>query len=277
MIAGVVAAAFSLPFDFVKTRIQKMEKGPDGKFPYKGPVDCAVKTFTQEGPLKFYTGFPTYCVRWAMLYNRSYHSYHIILSVLFHCSFLSMTSSFSLLRGPLTFYEGLPTDCLRWAMLIMFLAYSLANLILLYNAAPHDAQMTACHWISSSESYLLISPITSVKSCESIIVFFCVCEPTLSFANPYSGSSHSLTGSWNVAEWTVPSVATRISNMTITIQLLARTHQLIALVMINTGTALSQPKLRLCYCAELRLMLHWHSSSWHGENKFYSYSYSDCS
>lgn len=33
-----------------------MEKGPDGKYPYKGPFDCAVKTFTQEGPLKFYTG-----------------------------------------------------------------------------------------------------------------------------------------------------------------------------------------------------------------------------
>ena len=55
-LAGFVAAAFSLPFDFVKTRIQKMEKGPDGKYPYKGPFDCAVKTFTQEGPLKFYTG-----------------------------------------------------------------------------------------------------------------------------------------------------------------------------------------------------------------------------
>lgn len=55
-IAGFVAAAFSLPFDFVKTRIQKMDKGPDGKYPYTGPVDCAVKTFTQEGPLKFYTG-----------------------------------------------------------------------------------------------------------------------------------------------------------------------------------------------------------------------------
>lgn len=62
-LAGFVAAACSLPFDFVKTRIQKMEKGADGKFPYKGPVDCAIKTFTQEGPLKFYTGFPTYCIR----------------------------------------------------------------------------------------------------------------------------------------------------------------------------------------------------------------------
>ena len=40
-----------------------MEKGPDGKYPYKGPVDCAMQTFTKEGPLKFYTGFPTYCIR----------------------------------------------------------------------------------------------------------------------------------------------------------------------------------------------------------------------
>jgi solute carrier family 25 (mitochondrial oxoglutarate transporter), member 11 len=53
----------SLPFDFVKTRIQKMEKAADGTYPYKGPVDCAIKTLRHEGPLKFYTGFPTYCVR----------------------------------------------------------------------------------------------------------------------------------------------------------------------------------------------------------------------
>jgi hypothetical protein len=64
-IAGFFASVCSLPFDFVKTRIQKMEPGPDGKFPYKGPLDCAVKTLAQEGPLKFYTGFPTYCVRCA--------------------------------------------------------------------------------------------------------------------------------------------------------------------------------------------------------------------
>ena len=65
-IAGFFASACSLPFDFVKTRIQKMEPGPDGKFPYNGPVDCALKTLRQEGPLKFYTGFPTYCVRCAL-------------------------------------------------------------------------------------------------------------------------------------------------------------------------------------------------------------------
>lgn len=62
-IAGFFASACSLPFDFVKTRIQKMEKLPDGTFPYKSPVDCALKTLRTEGPLKFYTGFPTYFVR----------------------------------------------------------------------------------------------------------------------------------------------------------------------------------------------------------------------
>ena len=48
-IAGFFAAACSLPFDFVN----------------KGPVDCAMKTLKQEGFLKFYTGFPTYCVRYS--------------------------------------------------------------------------------------------------------------------------------------------------------------------------------------------------------------------
>eukprot|EP00271_Cylindrocystis_brebissonii_P014359 TRINITY_DN35695_c0_g1_i1.p1 TRINITY_DN35695_c0_g1~~TRINITY_DN35695_c0_g1_i1.p1 ORF type:complete len:303 (+),score=51.39 TRINITY_DN35695_c0_g1_i1:180-1088(+) len=62
-ISGFTAAAFSLPFDYVKTQIQKMKAGPDGKFPYTGPMDCAVKTLAAGGPLKFYTGFPTYCVR----------------------------------------------------------------------------------------------------------------------------------------------------------------------------------------------------------------------
>jgi len=65
LIAGFCAAACSLPFDFVKTRIQKMDKLADGSYPYKSPIDCAVKTFREEGALKFYTGFPTYCLRYA--------------------------------------------------------------------------------------------------------------------------------------------------------------------------------------------------------------------
>jgi hypothetical protein len=61
--AGFFASACSLPFDFVKTRLQKMTPNPDGTMPYKGPVDCAMQTLRSEGPLKFYTGFPTYMIR----------------------------------------------------------------------------------------------------------------------------------------------------------------------------------------------------------------------
>lgn len=59
-IAGFFASFFSLPFDFVKTRLQKQTKGPDGKLPYKGMVDCFGKVFREEGPLRFYRGFSTY-------------------------------------------------------------------------------------------------------------------------------------------------------------------------------------------------------------------------
>eukprot|EP00879_Flechtneria_rotunda_P001951 GHRR01002125.1.p1 GENE.GHRR01002125.1~~GHRR01002125.1.p1 ORF type:complete len:305 (+),score=89.29 GHRR01002125.1:141-1055(+) len=63
LIAGFFASACSLPFDFVKTRMQKMTPNPDGTMPYKGPIDCALQTLKNEGPLKFYTGFPTYIIR----------------------------------------------------------------------------------------------------------------------------------------------------------------------------------------------------------------------
>lgn len=62
-VAGFFAAACSLPFDFVKTRIQEMPRLPDGSFPYKGFADCALKTAREEGLGRFYTGFPTYCAR----------------------------------------------------------------------------------------------------------------------------------------------------------------------------------------------------------------------
>lgn len=62
-IAGFFASFFSLPFDFVKTRLQKQSKGPDGKLPYKSMADCFVKVTKQEGLLRFYRGFGTYYVR----------------------------------------------------------------------------------------------------------------------------------------------------------------------------------------------------------------------
>lgn len=62
-IAGFFASFFSLPFDFVKTRLQKQQKGPDGKLPYRGMVHCFGKVAKEEGLLRFYRGFSTYYVR----------------------------------------------------------------------------------------------------------------------------------------------------------------------------------------------------------------------
>ncbi|KAM3740945.1 hypothetical protein ACB098_08G137800 [Castanea mollissima] len=62
-ISGFFAAACSFPFDYVKTQIQKMQPDAEGKFPYSGSLDCALKTLKSGGPFKFYTGFPVYCVR----------------------------------------------------------------------------------------------------------------------------------------------------------------------------------------------------------------------
>ncbi len=55
-VAGIVASAFSLPFDFVKTQLQKMQKLPDGTMPYKGFMDCFFKTLMQHGPFKVRLG-----------------------------------------------------------------------------------------------------------------------------------------------------------------------------------------------------------------------------
>lgn len=62
-IAGFFASFFSLPFDFVKTRLQKQQRGADGKLPYTGMADCFRKVAKQEGVLRFYRGFGTYYVR----------------------------------------------------------------------------------------------------------------------------------------------------------------------------------------------------------------------
>jgi solute carrier family 25 oxoglutarate transporter 11 len=40
-----------------------MKPLPDGTMPFSSSMDCAAKTLKEGGPLKFYTGFPTYFVR----------------------------------------------------------------------------------------------------------------------------------------------------------------------------------------------------------------------
>ena len=62
-IAGFFASFFSLPFDFVKTRLQKQTRAPDGTLPYKGMLDCFKQVARDEGLLRFYRGFGTYYVR----------------------------------------------------------------------------------------------------------------------------------------------------------------------------------------------------------------------
>jgi solute carrier family 25 oxoglutarate transporter 11 len=62
-IAGFFASFFSLPFDFVKTRLQKQTKAADGSLPYRGMFDCFKKVAKDEGLLRFYRGFGTYYVR----------------------------------------------------------------------------------------------------------------------------------------------------------------------------------------------------------------------
>lgn len=60
-IAGFFASFFSLPFDFVKTRLQRQTRSADGTLPYKGMVDTFRKVAKEEGLLRFYRGFTTYC------------------------------------------------------------------------------------------------------------------------------------------------------------------------------------------------------------------------
>ena len=62
-VSGFFASAFSLPFDFVKTRVQKQKPGPDGQLPYRSSVHCVQRVIAEEGIFTFYRGFWTYYFR----------------------------------------------------------------------------------------------------------------------------------------------------------------------------------------------------------------------
>ena len=66
-LSSVISAGFaslmSLPFDNLKTKLQKMHPNSDGTFPYKGITDCALKTVRKEGLFGFWAGLPTYFAR----------------------------------------------------------------------------------------------------------------------------------------------------------------------------------------------------------------------
>lgn len=61
LMAGFVATVFSNPVDLMKTRIMNQKPNADGTLPYKGTIDCFLKTVRNEGFLALYKGFiPNY-------------------------------------------------------------------------------------------------------------------------------------------------------------------------------------------------------------------------
>jgi solute carrier family 25 oxoglutarate transporter 11 len=61
--AGFLVYAFSLPFDNVKTKMQKMRPDAHGKMPYSGITDCFVKSIRREGVKKLWVGSVSYYLR----------------------------------------------------------------------------------------------------------------------------------------------------------------------------------------------------------------------
>ncbi|SBT32118.1 dicarboxylate/tricarboxylate carrier, putative [Plasmodium ovale wallikeri] len=64
VISGFFAVTLSLPFDFVKTCMQKMKVDPvTKKMPYKNMLDCSYKLYKKGGISIFYSSYATYYVR----------------------------------------------------------------------------------------------------------------------------------------------------------------------------------------------------------------------
>lgn len=63
MLSASATSTASLPFDNLKTKLQKMKRLPDGTYPYSGFIDCAMKTVAREGITGFWVGLPTYYFR----------------------------------------------------------------------------------------------------------------------------------------------------------------------------------------------------------------------
>lgn len=62
-VAGFVLSLVSLPFDNIKTKMQKMTKDANGNYPYKGVVDCFRKSIQREGISGLWVGYPTFYMR----------------------------------------------------------------------------------------------------------------------------------------------------------------------------------------------------------------------
>ncbi|KAL5779862.1 hypothetical protein ACOSQ2_010599 [Xanthoceras sorbifolium] len=55
--AGFVASVASNPVDVIKTRVMNMKVEAGKEPPYRGAIDCAMKTVKAEGPMALYKGF----------------------------------------------------------------------------------------------------------------------------------------------------------------------------------------------------------------------------
>lgn len=61
--SGIFVAVCSLPFDNMKTKLQKQTKDENGKYMYDNLRDCLRKTTQREGMTGLWTGLPTYYIR----------------------------------------------------------------------------------------------------------------------------------------------------------------------------------------------------------------------
>lgn len=62
-IGGFFAAFFSMPADFVKSRLQSQSRVKGVESQYRGVADCCKQVWRKEGPMAFYRGFPAYFAR----------------------------------------------------------------------------------------------------------------------------------------------------------------------------------------------------------------------
>lgn len=62
-ISGMFVAVCSLPFDNMKTKLQKQTKNKEGKYMYANLRDCFKKSIAREGVTGLWTGLPTFYFR----------------------------------------------------------------------------------------------------------------------------------------------------------------------------------------------------------------------
>lgn len=61
--SGIAASVVSLPFDNIKTKLQKQKADANGVLPYSGLMDCFRKTVSREGFFGLWVGLPTFIIR----------------------------------------------------------------------------------------------------------------------------------------------------------------------------------------------------------------------